>query len=300
MISILIPVYNYNVSNLVNELHKQLNIENVDFEIICIDDCSSVIYEENLELSKLNNTKFFQLPKNIGRSKIRNLLVFKAKFEWLIFLDSDVIPEKGNFIKNYMEVIRNSTAKVFCGGLVYESTKPESIKILRWVYGRKREQIDTKIRKSKLYQNFFTANILINKSIFNSVKFNESIVKYGYEDVLFAQDLKTNKIDICHIDNRVFHLGLENSFVFLNKTKESIENLLNISSSRFFEGDDLKLYRIFKKLKKYKVSGGVGYLFYVFKKLLEINLTSGKPSLLVFDMYKLGYLCYLNLNYKSV
>ena len=33
MLSVLIPVYNYDVTELVNELHKQLTTSEVDFEL---------------------------------------------------------------------------------------------------------------------------------------------------------------------------------------------------------------------------------------------------------------------------
>ena len=42
MISVLIPTYNYNVNNLVNNVHKQLVISHIPFEIICLDDCSNI------------------------------------------------------------------------------------------------------------------------------------------------------------------------------------------------------------------------------------------------------------------
>ena len=79
-----------------------------------------------------------------------------------------------------------------------------------------------------------------------------NIVEYGYEDVLFVEDLKINKVKISHIDNQVFHLGIESSLVFLNKTKEAISNLLNISSNKILKGDNLKLLKTYKKLKSNK------------------------------------------------
>ena len=40
MLSILIPTYNYDITHLVYELHKQASEAEIDFEIICLDDGS--------------------------------------------------------------------------------------------------------------------------------------------------------------------------------------------------------------------------------------------------------------------
>ena len=50
MISILIPLYNYDATALVTLLVSQLSVENIDFEIICIDDASANYYLENDKL----------------------------------------------------------------------------------------------------------------------------------------------------------------------------------------------------------------------------------------------------------
>ena len=53
MLSVLIPTYNYNAFSLVEELHRQLTLEAIIFEIICLDDGSnSVLNNEN---KKINN-----------------------------------------------------------------------------------------------------------------------------------------------------------------------------------------------------------------------------------------------------
>ncbi|RZJ53598.1 MAG: glycosyltransferase family 2 protein [Flavobacterium sp.] len=100
MLSILIPVYNYAVSSLVEIVYKQALECNIPFEIICLDDASQFFLSENQKINQLKNTTYFILDKNIGRSAIRNLLARKAVYENLLFLDADTIPVTGNFISN--------------------------------------------------------------------------------------------------------------------------------------------------------------------------------------------------------
>ena len=60
MLSILIPVYNYNVVPLVLELHKQCLECEIDFEIFCQDDESnSDLNTKNEIINSLENCCFF-------------------------------------------------------------------------------------------------------------------------------------------------------------------------------------------------------------------------------------------------
>ena len=88
MISILIPCYNYDITELTQKLHKQLNIVKKKFEIICVEDGSTDTFL-NTNIKKLTHVKYIKLHKNIGRSKIRNFLAMEAKFNWLLFIDCD-------------------------------------------------------------------------------------------------------------------------------------------------------------------------------------------------------------------
>jgi len=293
MISVLIPIFNYDVTALVASLISQLALSNIDYEIICIDDASTNYCLENDNLKLYNNTVLYKLSVNIGRSKIRNLLAEKAKYNWLLFLDADVFPKVKNFIKTYLKHINSNSGKVFCGGIIYQKEKPQKNKTLRWVYGKNREEVDAQVRQRNPYRYFFGANILMHKSVFDTCKFNEMIVKYGYEDILFVEDLKTNAIDISHLNNLVYHLGIENNILFLSKTKQALENLYSLNTLKILSGRDVKILQTYGLVKKYKLNRVLSLVYTLFNKIIEINLKSSVPSLVLFDLYKLTYFCYL-------
>ena len=82
MLSVLIPVFNYDVTQLVNELHKQLVVSGIDFEIKIFDDGSkSNINKKSLELNRLKNVQFKELPKNVGLSNNRNYLASSSQYD---------------------------------------------------------------------------------------------------------------------------------------------------------------------------------------------------------------------------
>lgn len=300
MISVLIPTFNYDVSALVTSLISQFSKTKVDFEIICVDDASTKYISENKTLEELTNVSIFNLSKNIGRSKIRNLLVKKAKYNWLLFLDVDVIPKGKNFIDIYLEYIKYGKADIYCGGVAYKNVIPPKSKRLRWVFGKKREEIDSKDREINPYQYFFGANILVHKSIFDVCQFNETLVKYGYEDVLFVENLLNEKIKIKHLNNEVYHLGIEDNNIFLTKTKQAIENLYFLNERKIIKGKNLKILIWYRKLERYKLIYIFGNIHKYFSPFLEKNLKSKSPLLFVFDIYKLTFFCYLTISrFKS-
>jgi len=293
MLSILIPTYNYEVLSLVKSLHKQLNKQINSYEIICFDNGSNLdINAINQEINKLDNCYYKSLKKNGGRSKTRNLLAQKAKYDWLLFLDADVLPVSESFIQNYFNFITNNNIKIAFGGLQYQD-KPSNDRMLRWVYGKSREEIPLQIREKNPQDHFTSANFLIEKEVFENFKFDESLVEYGYEDTLLAIELKKDNILITQIDNPVYHLGIDSSEVFLRKTEESIKNLLILNKQDKVDIRDFKILNIYNQIKKYKLIKLFKLGFRKASRSMEKNLLSDSPSLFIYDLYKLGYMCSL-------
>ncbi|MDC1355457.1 glycosyltransferase [Flavobacteriaceae bacterium] len=297
MLSILIPTYNYNVEALVHELHAQSTACEIDFEILCYDDGSKnlEIIEANSGINLLKHTTYKVLDSNIGRSAIRNLLAKDAKYDLLLFLDADVIPVKNDFISKYLNSISDSTNIIY-GGIRYQETPPEKKQLLRWIYGKKREALPVVKRNKNVYLSFLTLNFIIQKNTFNTVCFNEAIPNLRNEDTLFSYNLKQKKIPVVHIENLVYHLGLEDSKTFLNKAIES-QDAMNL----FLEEGliDIKYTAITKtiyRLKKTKLDRLFSISHPFTKKVFKANLLSKKPSLFIFDLYKLSYLCYISKN----
>lgn len=286
MISILIPTYNFDVYPLVKELSEQLQVLNSDFEIVCIDDGSSSIQNTyNDKINGIPNCVFSVLPKNIGRSKIRNLLVAKAKYDWLLFLDADGFPVANDFMNFYMNLItKDNGDSVFCGGRKH---KLDEIN-LRTKFGLHREEVSIEKRKKEPYKYFFTNNFLIKKEVFNIIMFNEELKAYGYEDLLFGIELKRNNIKVLQVNNPVYHVDIECNEVFLEKTKNSLANLVFLEKKGFLKANRTSLLKFYVLLKKMRL------LFLVKNKIAFFSKKAiEKSSLLYFDLFRLSYLYYL-------
>ena len=220
MISILIPCYNYNAYDLVSKLEKECLTLKIVFEIICIDDASfSPLNELNQKINILTNCKFFESKKNIGRSENRQLLSKKAQYEWLLYIDVDVKPLNDDFIKVYLNEIKKGFEVVF-GGFNYKNIESNN---LRYLFGKSREDIPSKIRNKNPYKYIISSNFLVKKVIFDRINRNININGYGM-DYFFGALLKENSISINHIDNEVTHYGLDD-----NSLKRNYRNIYKIN-----------------------------------------------------------------------
>lgn len=293
MLSILIPTYNYNVVPLVLELQKQCLECEINFEILVFDDGSKLFFNENQKINSLENCRFAVLEKNIGRSAIRNLLAKKAVFNSLLFLDADTITVHNHFIKNYIAQI-NEDEKVVYGGIEYQKEKPKKCQVLRWKYGNSREALSVEKRRENPYLSLLTLNFLIHKTVFDKVSFNETIPNLRHEDTLFSYNLKQQNIKVIHIENPVFHLGLDDFEIAIKKENESILGLKYLIDHKLLHSDYVRLSKIAATIDKLKINFVFALFYKITKPFFLINLSSDDPSLFIFDLYRLGNLCNLN------
>ena len=290
MLSILIPTYNYNAYPLVLELNKQCLNCGIEFEILCQDDASYSNWNtENEKINSVNNCFYFINNSNLGRGQNINSLVKKSKYTFLLIMDCDTFPIQNDFIQKYHEAIP-FTSVVF-GGIQYKKEKPEKHQLLRWIYGNKREALCLETRKNNPTFNALTSNLLIKKKILSQYPFDATITNYGYEDLCFLSVLKAKNIIVSHIDNPTYHLNLETSVVFLEKTGTAIENLVEIINSDKFPNIESKINSAYIFLKKLRLVAITTFIFNKTESTITSNLLSKRPSLFLFDLYKLGYYC---------
>lgn len=297
MLSIVIPTYNYFTLPLVKELQQQATSETNDFEIIVLDDASDnlEIRNQNLEINALDNCRFLVNDKNLGRGQTINKLVSLAKFNLLVILDCDTKPKDHLFIRNYLQFKENSNAEITFGGIIYSDEKPTPNEMLRWVYGRKRESVSVENRKKNPYKLALTSNLLVEKQVMIDNPFHSEITEYGFEDMVLMLDLKKKNIEIKHINNPLYHLKLDTSIDFITKFHSSLRNLKKLSDKKIINHNDSQITKVFYWIKRFNLVVLFAFAFTKFEKLLVQNLVSHSPSVFIFDLYRLGYFCKINL-----
>lgn len=293
MLSILIPTYNYNVYPLVTELKSQADALDIAYEILVQDDASKNYLEENTEINLLQHCSYTLNHENLGRGNNINLLNNRAQFDNVLIMEADAFPEKKTYLQDLIAAINQET-KVLFGGVTYPNEKPEKDKLLRWKYGNEREGVSLNERLKNPYHFVFTWNLFLKKEILSKYHFPYNVKDYGYEDVVFIKQLKENNVPIQHIENRLVHFNSETSLTFIEKTEKAVATLNQLILSNKLDLKDTKIGKAYRIIQFWQLDGVIRFLFKKLSKQMIANLTSSNPSLIVLDLYKLGYFCLLN------
>jgi len=307
-ISILLPSYNNDCTLLVEQLRRQCESigDNLTWEIIVADDGSTnkETIAANRAINSMTHCLLIERGFNSGRAAIRNFLAKEAKGEHLLFIDSDMKAEKENFIEEYLKNIEpEKPRQVICGGVNIckgiNGVTPQDDgspmrNNLRYIYElTAMPQHTADKRKGNEYGDFHTANFLAPKEVMLTHPFDENFKEYGYEDVLFGKHLKEDGIRIQHIDNPVSFSDFESNGSFVSKTETSLRTLHN--HRRQLKGY-ARIDSAAEKITNFGMKPLLRLLYRIAGKKLRENLTSEKPCLKLFNIYKLLY--YISLPEK--
>jgi len=285
VLSILIPIYNWNVTGLVSTLIMQGNALDINYEIICIDDASLTKFKlaNRNELIGLP-VRYSELENNIGRAKIRNLLCHRSGYPHLLFLDCDSTIINSNFLERYIKEIKKNPNAVLSGGRHYSNKKPvNKKKHLHWYFGKHREALSSSERNLHPYELLHTNNLIIPREALIKHFFDESITGYGYEDLEWAVRLKRANILVRHIDNPVRHDGLKDQVDFIQGIQEATSNLEKLYSSDRIEST--RLIRAYFRLRKW----GLLPFLNLIKPLFQVTIKISSLGLLSIDLLKVYY-----------
>ncbi|MGJ8685267.1 MAG: glycosyltransferase family 2 protein [Nonlabens sp.] len=281
MISICVPVYNYDCTPLLDQLVDQVSRLSIAYEIIVFNDAS----QQRFKPYDSSMVQTINSEKNIGRSAAREQLAKHATYENLIFLDADVRLPDNNFLNRYIDCISRNYDIVY-GGVSYSNSPPESAYLLRWLYGKKRESRSVEKRKEDRVQNLISMGFMIKKELFLKISSLINGNFYGH-DIVFSYHINSLKYKITHIDNPVIHLGLETAIAYLYKSIEAINTTYQSEKSGLISNDFRPVQRAYLKIKK---TGALKLFLKVIEKrrtALDKNLVSSKAKLIYLDFIKL-------------
>ncbi|KGO92578.1 glycosyltransferase family 2 protein [Flavobacterium subsaxonicum] len=292
MLSVLIPTYNYNILPLTEVLLGQCLKANLVFEIIVADDGPGrPTAQTNKAVAQLPYCRFIENTTNLGRTLTRKNLAEAAQYNNLLFLDADVMPADEQFIERYVPYLNGSIA-VVVGGYAYRHYPADNNHRLRLKYGISREQKTASERNKNPYGSIFSGNFLIDKSTFLQNNYPDNHNYYGM-DIYFSYSLFIKKTAVVHIDNPIYHLGLESDAVFFKKSMESVKIRKQLLAHKEGIGQVNSLIKHYNTLKKLHLAGLATLAFKVTEPLLKKMIFKKDPNLFCMDLYRLGYICSL-------
>jgi glycosyltransferase involved in cell wall biosynthesis len=281
-LSILIPTYNDCCAELVAELQRQAESLPIGYEVIVADDGSidGSVVEANRVVNQLPCCRVVERTENSGRAAIRNFLAREARHPWLLFIDSDMVVCRDDYVRRYADT--PDADIVVDGGVVIGDLIPGN---LRSIYEKaaEHERIAERRRESP-YMDFHTANFMVRRDVMLAHPFDQRFRHYGYEDVLFGKQLQLDGIAITHIDNPMSFERFETNAGFISKTEEGLRTLHTFRSE--LEGYS----RLLAVVSRLSLLAPFIRLFHrLFSRMLRRRLSGPQPSLLLFKIYRLGY-----------
>ncbi|MGI4875699.1 MAG: glycosyltransferase [Janthinobacterium lividum] len=291
-LSILIPVFNRDVTPLVTPLLSQVPAWPAELEVVLLDDESEEKYRlKNRPLGQLPGVRYHELPHNVGRAAIRNQLAAKAQYPWLLLLDNDSLLPDAQFLARYAAAVQaHPQAGLLVGGTSYEAEPPANPALyLRWHYGRQREMRPAAERQRQPGQQLTLNNALLRADILRRFPLDERLSGYGHEDTRFGLELSQAGTSIVHLDNPVLHDGLEPAAAFLDKTRQAVHNLATVLRTDGL-GYDTRLARTAQRLHRAGLAQPARATLTALEPALRRHLQGTTPSLRALDALKLLWL----------
>lgn len=289
-LSILIPTFNDECFELVGQLRQQALKLNVPFEILIGDDGSSDrnVVESNLRINQFEHCSCVLRPENSGRAVIRNVLGRMARYDTLLFIDSDMSVIRQDYLSRYINSLNNSNDVVYGG---YELTVHLQDNLRSRYEDSCADNHTAEKRALHPYLDFHTSNFACPASVFHQHPLDERFRSYGYEDVFYGRQLKDAGIAIRHIDNPLGFGRFESNADYLRKTEEGLRTLWRFREN--LQGYSRLLDRV-KSLRQLHLLPLVHLWHRCLGGAERRQLMGNRPRLFLFNLYRLGYFASLD------
>lgn len=252
-LSVLIPFLRDDPTGLLEALNREASALAGEAEVVILDDgtadpllterVSKTIAAIALPAAFLSNTT------NAGRAKGRNRLSGHARGEWLLFLDSDMLPDGDRFLGTWLDLIKGENPAVAFGGFSLDQTPPTRAHALHRTMALKSDCVPVEARRLSPEKHVFTSNLLVRRDVFAAEVFDEGFSGWGWEDVEWAMRV-SRRWPIVHIDNTATHLGLDPAPAMAVKYEQSAANFARVVESHRDIVQAYPSYRVARILKR--------------------------------------------------
>jgi glycosyltransferase involved in cell wall biosynthesis len=257
-LSILIPFLRDNPSGLLRALDRLAEPLDGMVEIVVLDDGSgddALAQAVDHTVTRLiAPARFVRLSENIGRSKGRNRLASHARGGWFLFLDSDMLPDRAEFLTSYLELIEAEQPAVAFGGFSLEQAPAVRLHALHRRMAGRSDCLPARVRRTAPEKHVFTSNLLVRRDVFETEAFDEGFAGWGWEDVEWAMRVALRH-KIVHLDNTATHLGLDPAATMAAKYEQSAANFARVVARHRQVVARYPSYRVAKMLKAVPLRG---------------------------------------------
>lgn len=235
ILSIVSPTFRYDPSLLLEKLRLELeNNKGIsDIELIVIDDGSGD--KDLIEAIKKQIMNFsisatlIALEENRGRSFARNRLIEYSAGRYILFLDSDMLPDSHDFIAKWLGLIENAEPTIAYGGFTTKQASNDKKYDLARALAQSSDCLNAAERSLRGPIAVATSNLLVRRDVMAAIPFDCGFVGWGWEDVDWALRASANNYAVSHVEISATHLGLDEDKIILDKFAKSGPNFKHIT-----------------------------------------------------------------------
>jgi hypothetical protein len=257
-LSVLIPFLRDDPTALLDVLDREAGALAGAVEIVLLDDgTGDAALTQGLTAiatSLALPTRLDSLDANIGRAKGRNRLAAQARGGWLLFLDSDMLPDSAGFLAAYLALIAETSPAVVFGGFSLLQAPPRPEHALHRRMALASDCASVAQRRAAPEKYVYTSNLLVRRDVFEAIGFDEAFSGWGWEDVEWAMRVQRTHA-ILHIDNTATHLGLDPAPAMAAKYEQSAANFARVVKAHLEVVSRYPSYRVARILKRAPMPG---------------------------------------------
>ena len=248
-LSVMIPFFRDDPSRLLAAIDRP----DLPAEIVVLDDGSRDAALADRVASAVRRlalpARFLRLAANEGRAAGRNRLAAEARGRHLLFLDADMLPDAGDFLARWLELIGTDDPPVAFGGFSLDQSPRSPATAVSRALSLKSDCMPVEARRRAPEKYVFTSNLLIRRDIFEAEPFDPGFVGWGWEDVEWGMRV-SRRYPIAHIDNPATHLGLAPAAAVAAKFEQSAANFARLVAAHRDIVRAYPSYRVARALRR--------------------------------------------------
>lgn len=260
ILSVLIPFLRDNPAPLLERLDAEASALDGAVELVVLDDGTgdtalTAALTRQVGEARLP-VRLLTLTANEGRSQGRNRLATAGRGRTWLFLDSDMRPDRPDFLQAWLALVRQDDPAVAFGGFSLVQASTDAQFAVHRALAERSECLSVEVRRLTPEKYVYTSNLLVRRDVFESEAFDPGFTGWGWEDVEWAMRV-SRSWPVVHVDIPATHMGLDTVESLMRKYEQSADNFARVIARH---PDIIATYPSYRAARKIRSLPGRGML----------------------------------------
>lgn len=270
-LSVLVPFLRDDPCPLIDRLAGEATQVGQRVELILLDDGTgdpdlTACITARLDVSGLP-ARLIGLKTNEGRSRGRNRLAVASRGTSLLFLDSDMLPDRDDFLMSWLALAERDDPAVAFGGFSLDQAPDAARFAVHRALALRSDCTPAAQRALQPEKHVFTSNLLVRRDVFEAEAFDVGFTGWGWEDVEWAMRV-SRRHPILHPDIPATHMGLDTVAALAAKYEQSAPNFARVAAAH---PDIVAAYPSYRMARLLKRTPGMGLARPLLRRLADIE-----------------------------